>query len=186
MFWPFNKRETKIRPSGIRLYRIWHQGHRETHILATSPEVPADYINRYYRHERWYGTGSIEERLARRTQLIRARGEHGQYASKWEDLGEVLASEVPTLQRLHLTGEVHHQGSLNICTKKPVYFEIHEEDRDDPGIVYTIEVYDEKRDELGYLSESVVVRPEYREAFYSKDSANRHAKTAGLKPLPES
>ncbi|KXK08592.1 MAG: hypothetical protein UZ21_OP11001000582 [Microgenomates bacterium OLB22] len=185
MFWPFKKKSPPTPKSPeIHFYQIWYQGHREAYILATSRGAVADYINHYYRNESWYGSGTIDERLAKRAQLIRRNGEQNPQGSKWYDLGPVLPNEASILQKFHLATEVYHEDSLKPCVDAPVYFEVHDEDRE-TGIAYTLAVYDAQREHIGYLVDGIVVSACSRRDYYSMAGAKDAAKKAKLAPLPK-
>jgi hypothetical protein len=186
MFWPFRKKiKTQKEPSqAVHFYQIWYQGHREAYILATSRGAVADYINHYYRNESWYGNGTVDERLAKRAQLIRSNGEQNPQGSKWYDLGLVFPNEITVLQKF-FGREVYHEDSLKPCVEAPVYYMVHDEDRD-AGSAYTLPVFDGQRQPIGYLANGIVVSAGNRRDYYSLAGANRAAKEAKLTPLPTS
>lgn len=163
----------------VRLYRIWVAGKFETHILATSPEVVADYINVNFKNEDWYGTGSEMERTAKRAEIVRKRGEQYVDLTGWVDHGVVHWWQIKTLQRLRLAGEVYDDKDFTVTGA--TYYDIYPQFGSDPS-KFVVGVYDQDRIPIGYVSRLGRIKLVAREKFDGIEEAHEAAKALGLIP----
>ncbi len=137
----------------VRLYQVWSNGRIYGHILATTPEAVADYINHHCERERWYGTGDAEEQAKLRAELVIDNGVQGRQGSKWYDLGLISEAEIAALVKFHILsdGVVVTEDDFKL-KGTPTYYVLEtvldawEEDW------LIVVVYNELGDQVGYLN----------------------------------